>query len=328
MYIYDEIVEEVFYSSKCFDYYFKDSVIPGCGNARIGVFDIETTGLDPRNGQVIIGGLITVVDGGLRVRQFFAEDDGEEFELLEKYMAALYEADVLVSYNGNGFDFSYLKYRLKRHGLDPDFSRFMSLDMYVVLNKFSNLRESIPNLKQKTVEEYMGLHTSRDDEIDGGQSVQLYFRYLIDRSESLRDIMLLHNRDDILQLMRILWIFDQLDIHKIAGTIGFLVVSDRRKVIITGIKLKSKRLDINGRYRGVTGTYQLFRDDCTVNLEPEHEKNLIDPESDYGEIKINVPRWERDDEIEFPVIRKNCEYDHKTINIFAKDLVRDIMEKV
>lgn len=339
MYIYNEIFEEVFYSSKPFDYYYKDSPVPGEENARIGVFDIETTGLDPRNGQVIMGALLTRVDGGLRVRQFFTEDTDSEEELLLLYKKALDEMDVLVSYNGNGFDFPYLKYRLKRHHLDASFTHVLSLDMFTVLNKFSNFREIIPNLRQKTVEEYLGLRDSRDDIIDGGQSVELFFRYLNDRSEELRDIMLLHNRDDVLQLSRVLWVFDKLDIHLIAGSLGFPVKPNERKVNVIGIKAKNKKLEIKGRYAGITGRYHIFRDDCTVRMEPENEISLIDDGDDKGEIEISVPlRYEektsfilRDDlefDSEYFIFRKEGEADHRSTNYFVKDLVRDILTKI
>ncbi len=340
MYIYDEIFEETFYSSKPFDFYYKDSSVFGEENSRIGVFDIETTGLDPRNGQAIMGALLNRVDGGLRVRQFFTDDEGQEEELLLLYKEALDEMDVLVSYNGNNFDFPYLKHRLKRHDLDHSFSRVHSLDMYTVLNKYSNFREVIPNLKQKTVEEYLGLRDSRDDVIDGGQSVEIYFRYLVEKSDELRDIMLLHNRDDVLQLARILWAFDKLDIHRIASNTGFPVKVDDRKVLISGIKLKSKRLEIRGRYSGIIGQYQIFREECTVKMDPEHERNLIDPESDTGEIEIIVPLRYEDkvsfityedfdlDGREFVVLKKDGEPDFKTVNLFIKHLVKDILTKI
>lgn len=341
MYIYDEIFEESFYSSKSFDFYYLDSETMGEDRARIGVFDIETTGLDPKNGQVIMGALLTKADGGLRVRQFFTEDEGEEEELLIRYIAALDEMDVLVSYNGNGFDFPYLKYRLKRHHLEGAFPGSLSLDMFSVLHKHSNFREIMPNLKQKTVEEYMGLRDSRDDMIDGGQSVELYFRYLIDKSDELKEIMLLHNRDDVLQLSRILWAFDKLNIHKIASHTGFPVIQKDKKVLVTGIKIKNKRLDISGRYCGDTGRYNIFRDDCTV---------IINPENDYGRIEINVPlrymekttfAYREDMEIDdafftdgnggmkdYAILRKDMEPDYKTINLFIKYVVRDIISKI
>lgn len=359
MYIYDQIFEEPFYSSGSFDFYYKDSRVIGEANAAIGVFDIETTGLNPANGQVIMGALLNKVDGGLRVRQFFTDGDGEEEELLLLYKEALDEMDVLVSYNGNGFDFPYLKKRLDRFGLDSSFSKIMSLDMFKVLHKHSNLRDIIPNLKQKTVEEYMGLGDSRDDLIDGGKSVELYFRYLENNSDELRDIMLLHNRDDVLQLSRILWVFDKLNIHKIASYTGFPVMAQDhtqddpcefldKKMIVKDIRLKTKRLDINGFYGGINGRYHLFRDDCTVVLNPRYEQNLLEPESDFGQFEINIPmRYEQkvtfvtgedihvDEEFwnepviggkDYVILKKDGNTDNMALNLLIKYVVRDILK--
>lgn len=350
MYIYDEIFEESFYSDQIFDYYYKDSLVFGDDRAKIGIFDIETTGLSPNNCQVIMGALLTSAPGGVRVRQFFTEDEGEEEQLLVAYKAALDEMDVLVSYNGDGFDFPFLKKRLARHMLSDSFDKVFSLDLFSVLHKHSNLREIIPNLKQVTVEEYMGLRDSREDTIDGGKSVELFFKYLANQSEELKEIMLLHNRDDVLQLQRLLWIFDKLNIHKIAYHKGFPVLHEEKKMLITGIKVKAKRLDIKGRYAGMTGRYHIFREDSTVVLNPAKEQNLLDPESDYGEFEISVPLRYEDkttfalqSDMEFDscifsdygnqgqelaIFKQDGEIAYNTVNNFVKELVRDILKSL
>lgn len=350
MYIYDEIFEESFYTAQLFDFYYKDSAVFGEENATVGIFDIETTGLSPKDCQVIMGALLTRVDGGVRVRQFFTEDDGEEEELLVIYKEALDEVDVLVSYNGDGFDFPFLRKRLVWHMLDDSFDKVFSLDLFSVLHKHSNLREVIPNLRQVTVEEYMGLRDSREDTIDGGKSVELFFKYLSNKSEELKEIMLLHNRDDVLQLQRLLWIFDKLNIHRIAYHKGFPVLSGRKKMLVTGIKVKTKRLDIRGKYSGVSGQYQIFREDSTVVLNPAKEQSLLDPESDYGQFEISVPlRYENKitfalaedmefDEDVFPdlgangqelvILKREGEPAYEATNIFVKALTRNVLESL
>lgn len=350
MYIYDEIFEESFYTAQNFDFYYRDAKYFGDENLKVGIFDIETTGLSPQSCQVIMGALLTRVDGGVRVRQYFTEDDGEEAELLAIYKEALDEVDVLVSYNGDGFDFPFLKKRLARHMLDDSFAKAFSLDLYSILHKYSNLRDIIPNLKQVTVEEYMGLRDSREDTIDGGKSVELFFQYLSNKSQELKEMMLLHNRDDVLQLQRLLWIFDKLNIHRVAYHMGFPVICDDKKMLITKIKVKTKRLDIKGRYAGMTGRYHIFREDSTIVLNPSKEQSLLDPESDYGEFEISVPlRYEdkiayvlaSDMEFEvdvFPnqgangqklaVLKRDGEVVYESVNCFAKELIRDILKSL
>lgn len=352
MYIYDEIFEESFYSAKSFDYYYKDTKTLGDENAKVGIFDIETTGLAPNNCQAIMGALLTRVDGGVRVRQYFTEEEGEEAELLSIYKKALDEVDVLVSYNGDGFDFPFLRKRLSLHMLDDSFDKVLSLDLFSVLHKYSKLREVIPNLRQVTVEEYMGLRDSREDTIDGGKSVQIFFRYLESKSKELMEIMLLHNRDDVLQLQRLLWVFDKLNIHKIAYHKGFPVIVEglngsdglndssenkTKKMLVTSIKVKTKRLDIKGKYVGFVGMYQVFRDDCTVILNPAKEQSLLDPESDYGEFEITMPlvyenktsyALSSEAEDESVILKRDGEIMYEATNCFIKELIRDILESL
>lgn len=328
MYIYDQIFKEVFYSAKYFDFYYGDSDVIGEQNTKIGVFDIETTGLDAGRGQVIMGALLNAVPGGLRVRQFFTEYEGEEEEVLIQYKKALDEMDVLVSYNGNGFDFPFLKRRLKRHYLDDSFGATLSLDMFYVLNSHSNFREIIPNLKQVTVEEYMGLKSLREDTIDGGKSVEIFFRYLEEKSDDLRDVMLLHNRDDVLQLSRLLWCFDKLDIHKIAFYTGFPVIYDEIRIGVEKIKVKTKRLEISGVCQGISGEYNIFRENFNV---------IFNPEDKYGSFEISMPlRYENKisygvlgaDEPKYVILKNNGETEYKNVNYFIKILLRDILSEI
>lgn len=53
----------------------------------------------------------------------------------------------------------------------------------------------------KTVEKFLGVH--REDQIDGGISVELYCKYLETRNEEIKDIIMLHNYEDVLNLPKI-----------------------------------------------------------------------------------------------------------------------------
>jgi hypothetical protein len=50
-------------------------------------------------------------------------------------------------------------------------------------------------VKQKTVEKYLGIY--REDQYDGGQLINVYLSYLSSGSKRNRDLVLLHNRDDM-----------------------------------------------------------------------------------------------------------------------------------
>ena len=67
----------------------------------------------------------------------------------------------------------------------------------------------------------MGLWQSRDDEISGAESVELYNVYEKNHDPALGEKILLHNSDDILQLSRLLPVIGKSDFHKAMAALGF-----------------------------------------------------------------------------------------------------------
>ena len=154
--------EEKLYQSRTLDFYFK--------GMRIGVLDIETTGLNPAVNHFILGGLYSVPEGTLH--QFFAETRAEEEEALSGYLDILRDLDLVITYNGRHFDLPFVEKRWRRYS-GASAALPYNLDLYLVLNGHSPIKRFVPNLKQKTVENYMGLWQSRDEEISGEESVEL-----------------------------------------------------------------------------------------------------------------------------------------------------------
>jgi uncharacterized protein YprB with RNaseH-like and TPR domain len=261
MHFVDTNYEENFYSSDIFDFYF--------GEARLGVFDIETTGLSAGSAQIVLGGIIIPDVKGMKLRQFFSDGGHEEAELLDLYADKISDVDVLFSYNGDRFDIPFVNGRLARHHRPPAFDEILSVDMYRVVRAHSELRGMLPNLKQKTVEDYMGLWRSRKDQISGADSVYLYYEYLATKSPKLLDYILLHNSDDLLQLARILGIFEQLDLHKIVSHIGFPVRNGETTAFVDKILLKRESLEFYGHYRILPFDYVLFDEIYSANFDNE-----------------------------------------------------------
>ena len=261
MHLTDENRDEAFYASELFDYYF--------GEARLGVFDIETTGLGANRAAIILGGILTPCGGGVRVRQFFAEHVREEGDLLALYTEALGEADVLFSYNGDRFDIPFLNERLARRGHSPLLGGCLSVDVYGVLRKHSALRGALPNLKQKTVEEYLGLGREREDRISGADSVRLYYEYTASKAPALLRRILLHNSDDLLQLARVLRVFGKLDLHGIAAHTGFPVKCGESLAFVTDIKLGRHALEFSGRYKSLPFDFVRFDEPWQISFRHE-----------------------------------------------------------
>lgn len=248
--IVTESLEKEWYRSKRFVDYF-DGLQPV-------VFDIETTGLSPSSSQLILGGTLHPSGSNLLVRQCFAESPKEEPELLLNYRDALQSSDVMISYNGNSFDLPFLKQRLSFYGLPFDFSGIQSLDLYRIVHYYSKLRDILPNLRQKTVEAFLGSSEERHDEISGLESVRLYHKYQQYRNPEDKQRILLHNRDDLVQLASILRILDKLDLHRILYHEGFSVVHKEGRALVQKISFGKSSLTVRAITTGLSMDYYSF----------------------------------------------------------------------
>lgn len=186
------------YRSPVFDLYF--------GGLTPCVFDIETTGLSAENGsKVILTAMLTPYREGVRITQFLAEDPYEEDRVLQATVEFLAEEkiDYLITYNGSSFDIPFVKRRLARLNLpyDPD---LYELDLFRFFRKNTLLPDQLDSLRQKSVETHFGLHGDRRDVISGRESVKLYQQYALTGDPVLEKIVLTHNREDVLQLLKVM----------------------------------------------------------------------------------------------------------------------------
>lgn len=226
--------EESLYSSSILDFYFE--------GMNMGVLDIETTGLNPSRNKFILGGFNNCREK--TVHQIFAESRSEEKSALECYIDEICKTDVVITYNGKHFDMPFICKRMQTHSIALQKPLPYNLDLYLVLNGHSPVKKFVPNLKQKTVENYMGLWQSRSDEISGGESVELYNRYEKNHDSELENKILLHNSDDVMQLTRLLKVIGKCDFHRAMYHLGFpaesliinKITTDRCTLLVSGIQ--------------------------------------------------------------------------------------------
>ncbi len=262
-----------YYSNPILDEYFEGR--PFC------TFDIETLGLDPKRSPMVLAGLMCVFpDGTAEVTQFFLEAPEEEHILLDRVIGELGRYDYIVTFNGRRFDLPYVekRYKMIYHCL-PDIRPF-DLDLYLLIKGHSGLKEILPSLRQKCVEEYMGLSSSRDDLISGAESVELYYKYLTEEDETLKEEIkqkiLLHNFDDVVQLYRLLPVIRQCDLHSASFSRGFPVFdpsgSSDMLLKTDTIRLTRSSLTISGTYSGETFVYRKYSD-MDSNWEAEFSRD-------------------------------------------------------
>ncbi len=265
------IAEEIqggMYDSPIFSEYFS--------GMNVIVADIETTGLSPKRAAVILGGAVLADGEKRKAVQYFADSTDDEEELLQRYAALLARGDVVVTFNGQRFDLPFLKTRMKRYGMPTaSVDRLYSLDLYRILRYHSYLPQILPNLKQKTVEKYLGDASQRQDEIDGAKSVELYYEYM--KSEGmhrahLMDTILLHNRDDIVRLSDMMRILRTLNLHEILHDDGFPAMAGEFAVHVSQIRFHGADVRVSGTVYGRHTAYKCFGDRYEFELSGDSDE--------------------------------------------------------
>lgn len=220
----------------------------------VAILDIETTGLNPKTDKLILGGLLSFSNGIQCLQQFFSESPKEEKDVLSSYLSAIRKYDVVVTYNGKNFDMAFLKERCHQLGVDYDANLPHNFDLYIALRGYSQLSKVLPNLKQKTVENYLGLWSKRKDEISGKESIDLYYSYCATRHENILEKILLHNHDDLLQLSKLIPILSKVDMHKAMYNMGFPV----GPLSTSSLKIEKTAFRVLGNQRKLSKNYLAY----------------------------------------------------------------------
>lgn len=175
------------------------------GELKPCVFDIEATGLTPSINKVVMTAMLIPTETGVRITQFLAENHYEEDRVLTATMEFLNKqgVDYLITYNGTRYDIPFVNTRLDKLCL-PYSLDYYDLDLYRILRKYSNLPRYLDSLSQGSVERYFGIRKDREDTISGKESVILFDEYARTGNTEIEKVILTHNREDVLQLYKLL----------------------------------------------------------------------------------------------------------------------------
>ena len=97
------------------------------------VFDIETTGLNSNYCKVILIGILFNQDNKIVIKQYFANTEDDEKELLLSFINDIKNYKNHITFNGLTFDIPFLNTRLKKHNIDFSLSKndcFISSSIY------------------------------------------------------------------------------------------------------------------------------------------------------------------------------------------------------
>jgi hypothetical protein len=248
---------------------------------RYCVFDIETTGLMPSKDMLISASFHDPLTG--ETTQFFSDSPLLEKITVQKTVDKLAEYDAVITYNGRRFDLPFLLYRAKVCRAASALPLFWSIDLYQWLRRYWPLAESLPSLRQKAVEEVLGLSEKRTDEIDGAECISLYTRFLSLGDEKAKETILLHNADDVRQLSRVADAINFLPWHQIAFESGFssLYPGGNRAILgparltNAGLSLKAKTAPgaLPASFFGDGYRLEYSSEDGIISLNVAAEKN-------------------------------------------------------
>lgn len=162
-------------------------------------FDIETTGLSPKNSRVFLIGAIEKSSSAPYpvLVQLLAETDEDEEEkaLLKAFCNLASGKKYLVHFNGASFDIPYLSHRCRYLNIENTFSVLHQIDFYRELSKLPGFFRQMPDHKQKSYEKLMNY--PREDQLSGKEMINFYQNYVKSKDSELQELLLLHNRDDL-----------------------------------------------------------------------------------------------------------------------------------
>ncbi len=162
--------------------------------------DIETTGFSAASSVLYMIGCAYFDGITFTCKQFFAEKPVEESEILKTFLKSIRRYKVLIHFNGNNFDIPYIQEKCKKYGFTCPIDNMVGIDLYKRISPYKNFLK-VPNCKQKTIEQYMGI--DRKDTLSGGDLINVYHEYVSLFNVDSLSQLLMHNLEDIRGMIEI-----------------------------------------------------------------------------------------------------------------------------
>lgn len=174
-------------------------------------FDIETTGFSARSTVLYLIGVAFYENNTWNLKQWFSDNPQDEAIILADFFQFIQNYKMIVHYNGEGFDMPYLTNKLAKYNLPFTFENFISMDIFKQTRKIQKLLK-LENYKQKTIEHF--LEIERTDRYTGGELINVYNQYINSNGKDLLNLLLLHNKEDMIGMLQLLPILSYLQISE------------------------------------------------------------------------------------------------------------------
>ncbi len=178
---------------------------------KILFFDIETTGFSRTHCFIYLIGCMYYEDGQYMYTQWFAENKRDEADVLTAFYQFIKNFTTIIHFNGNSFDMPFIKARGENYRLNFNFTDFQGIDIYKSISGFAHIFK-LENQKQKTYEKLLNIQ--RTDPFSGGELVKVYQEYLHSKEEKLLGPLLLHNKEDVWNMGKLLSLYAVSDLFQ------------------------------------------------------------------------------------------------------------------
>jgi uncharacterized protein YprB with RNaseH-like and TPR domain len=168
---------------------------------RILFFDIETTGFSREKCFIYLIGCMYYVGDVLMYTQWLAENRNDEANVLMAFHKFMQPFNTIIHFNGNSFDIPFVVARGQKIHLDFSFEKMQSVDIYKPVSKLNHLI-GLENNRLKTYETFLSIQ--RVDPFSGGELVVLYQEYLRTKDGKLLLPLLMHNKEDVLNMGKLI----------------------------------------------------------------------------------------------------------------------------
>ncbi|XME02919.1 ribonuclease H-like domain-containing protein [Lachnospiraceae bacterium C1.1] len=242
---------------------------------RTAFFDIETTGLSREYSMLYLAGFVYFEDNKWKYRQFLAENEEDEFRTLLAMREFMKNFDLLISFNGESFDLPFILARYDKYAINALLPK--SFDIYRAVKPFKSLL-GLENMKQKSIERFLSV--DREDKMNGGELIDVYWNYAKNHGKKERSLLLLHNADDIAGMPELLQIFLYLGIF-IGTGYNYLSFSVNECINVSGepgkellIRIKLKNTVPHNKFLSNNGLSISFSGSEAMISVPIIEKEL------------------------------------------------------
>ena len=164
-------------------------------------YDIETTGLSPRNSSLYLLGVLLFQKEEMEIIQYFSDSVSSEEELLSAFLSLCEGRKVLLSFNGCGFDNRYMESLSKSYHRAPLHLSLFQADLFRLIRRRKQFY-GMESCSLKSCEAFLGI--DRKDPYHGGELIAVYRDFLKDKDREKKKMLLLHNLEDVKNLPALL----------------------------------------------------------------------------------------------------------------------------